>query len=298
MKNYRNLPSGWEARKDMYGRTYFINHNNKTTTWYDPRLTAQESISCTSNSNIGINTSEEKGRQITRQPSDRRSSKPNVSWANKKERIAGPPKSCRLECGNNNIKAVLWKRRHLIGGIICQPPFPKLPKRKFHNQEQSRRLLEIIFTREISANTSDLDDFNDFKFLQVMNLPNFLGSYASADLSSFIKEKKDNRETGCIEENENAGKPVPGPDKQSTDFNFKPNILPVVGTISLSECEEDGEKESEYVPPEIPGTSRRKSSLKRVSLALGPNVNLRKGPQENLAKGPNPILRQGAGRRI
>uniref|UniRef100_A0A9L0RHV0 HECT-type E3 ubiquitin transferase n=1 Tax=Equus caballus TaxID=9796 RepID=A0A9L0RHV0_HORSE len=38
------LPSGWEERKDAKGRTYYVNHNNRTTTWTrpimqeDPRL--------------------------------------------------------------------------------------------------------------------------------------------------------------------------------------------------------------------------------------------------------------------
>jgi ankyrin repeat protein len=32
-----NLPKGWEMRKAEGGRTYFVDHNNKTTTWRDPR---------------------------------------------------------------------------------------------------------------------------------------------------------------------------------------------------------------------------------------------------------------------
>mmetsp|Transcript_15456 Transcript_15456/g.39980 ORF Transcript_15456/g.39980 Transcript_15456/m.39980 type:complete len:167 (+) Transcript_15456:50-550(+) len=35
------LPPGWEGRLDKTsGRVYFLNHNTKTTTWDDPRLTA------------------------------------------------------------------------------------------------------------------------------------------------------------------------------------------------------------------------------------------------------------------
>ncbi|XP_042095173.1 E3 ubiquitin-protein ligase NEDD4-like isoform X1 [Ovis aries] len=30
------LPSGWEERKDAKGRTYYVNHNNRTTTWTRP----------------------------------------------------------------------------------------------------------------------------------------------------------------------------------------------------------------------------------------------------------------------
>ena len=32
------LPSGWEERVHKDGRTFFIDHNNKRTTWEDPRL--------------------------------------------------------------------------------------------------------------------------------------------------------------------------------------------------------------------------------------------------------------------
>lgn len=32
------LPSGWEQRKAASGRTYFVDHNNRTTQFTDPRL--------------------------------------------------------------------------------------------------------------------------------------------------------------------------------------------------------------------------------------------------------------------
>ncbi|MPC61387.1 Protein WWC2 [Portunus trituberculatus] len=31
------LPSGWEIGHDYDGKVYFIDHNNKKTTWIDPR---------------------------------------------------------------------------------------------------------------------------------------------------------------------------------------------------------------------------------------------------------------------
>ncbi|KUJ13978.1 uncharacterized protein LY89DRAFT_651067 [Mollisia scopiformis] len=31
------LPDGWERRETPNGRTYFIDHNRRTTTWVDPR---------------------------------------------------------------------------------------------------------------------------------------------------------------------------------------------------------------------------------------------------------------------
>ncbi|XP_017348042.2 E3 ubiquitin-protein ligase NEDD4-like isoform X3 [Ictalurus punctatus] len=33
-----SLPSGWEERKDTKGRTYYVNHNNRSTTWTRPIL--------------------------------------------------------------------------------------------------------------------------------------------------------------------------------------------------------------------------------------------------------------------
>ncbi|GAA6023843.1 hypothetical protein JCM8202_003652 [Rhodotorula sphaerocarpa] len=39
------LPSGWERRQSPSGRTYFVDHNTKTTTWDDPRLPSLNSES-------------------------------------------------------------------------------------------------------------------------------------------------------------------------------------------------------------------------------------------------------------
>ncbi|XP_015419899.1 PREDICTED: E3 ubiquitin-protein ligase NEDD4-like isoform X7 [Myotis davidii] len=36
------LPSGWEERKDAKGRTYYVNHNNRTTTWTRPIMQLAE----------------------------------------------------------------------------------------------------------------------------------------------------------------------------------------------------------------------------------------------------------------
>ncbi|XP_055620401.1 transcriptional coactivator yorkie isoform X2 [Toxorhynchites rutilus septentrionalis] len=43
--NFGDLPPGWEQAKTQDGRIYYINHNTRTTTWEDPRITAmQESL--------------------------------------------------------------------------------------------------------------------------------------------------------------------------------------------------------------------------------------------------------------
>jgi hypothetical protein len=39
------LPSGWESRIDQFGRPYFIDHNNKTTTWQRPMIVSQSTVS-------------------------------------------------------------------------------------------------------------------------------------------------------------------------------------------------------------------------------------------------------------
>ncbi|XP_053304153.1 E3 ubiquitin-protein ligase NEDD4-like isoform X3 [Spea bombifrons] len=46
------LPSGWEERKDAKGRTYYVNHNNRTTTWTRPIVQHAEdgAVGSTSNS--------------------------------------------------------------------------------------------------------------------------------------------------------------------------------------------------------------------------------------------------------
>lgn len=32
------MPDGWEARADSNGRTFYVNHRTRTTTYDDPRL--------------------------------------------------------------------------------------------------------------------------------------------------------------------------------------------------------------------------------------------------------------------
>lgn len=38
----QGLPPGWEERKDTKGRTYYVNHNNRTTTWTRPILQVRQ----------------------------------------------------------------------------------------------------------------------------------------------------------------------------------------------------------------------------------------------------------------
>lgn len=32
------LPDGWAKRYDQNGEVYFVDHNSRETTWYDPRI--------------------------------------------------------------------------------------------------------------------------------------------------------------------------------------------------------------------------------------------------------------------
>lgn len=40
---YGRLPPGWERRTDNFGRTYYVDHNSRTTTWQRPTLEQSES---------------------------------------------------------------------------------------------------------------------------------------------------------------------------------------------------------------------------------------------------------------
>ena len=37
-----DLPEGWESRKAADGRTYYVDHNTRTTTWDHPRITQEK----------------------------------------------------------------------------------------------------------------------------------------------------------------------------------------------------------------------------------------------------------------
>ncbi|XP_075443216.1 E3 ubiquitin-protein ligase NEDD4-like isoform X4 [Ascaphus truei] len=52
------LPSGWEERKDAKGRTYYVNHNNRITTWTRPIVQHAEDGAVGSTSNSSNHLSE------------------------------------------------------------------------------------------------------------------------------------------------------------------------------------------------------------------------------------------------
>jgi WW domain len=58
-ENLGPLPSGWELRFTPAERMYFVNHNNKTTSWMDPRK-AQDTVAKGSSSVRNLDSEEEK----------------------------------------------------------------------------------------------------------------------------------------------------------------------------------------------------------------------------------------------
>ncbi|XP_066566896.1 E3 ubiquitin-protein ligase NEDD4-like isoform X4 [Amia ocellicauda] len=52
------LPPGWEERKDAKGRTYYVNHNNRTTTWTRPIVQHTEDGASSSSTNLSSHLSE------------------------------------------------------------------------------------------------------------------------------------------------------------------------------------------------------------------------------------------------
>lgn len=56
---FGRLPPGWERRTDNFGRTYYVDHNSRTTTWQRPTLDETES----ERGQQRINTTEQERRQ-------------------------------------------------------------------------------------------------------------------------------------------------------------------------------------------------------------------------------------------
>nr|XP_015195259.1 PREDICTED: E3 ubiquitin-protein ligase NEDD4-like isoform X7 [Lepisosteus oculatus] len=52
------LPAGWEERKDAKGRTYYVNHNNRTTTWTRPIIQHTEDGASSSSTSLSGHLSE------------------------------------------------------------------------------------------------------------------------------------------------------------------------------------------------------------------------------------------------
>ena len=58
------LPSGWEARTDGQGRTFFVDHNTKTTSWTRPSTESSLPVTFEPSSSIGLETDEQLARRL------------------------------------------------------------------------------------------------------------------------------------------------------------------------------------------------------------------------------------------
>ena len=54
--NPEPLPPGWEERHDQFGRTYYVNHNSRTTQWARPTSWVLDS-SCSSGGSSSTSSS-------------------------------------------------------------------------------------------------------------------------------------------------------------------------------------------------------------------------------------------------
>ena len=61
--------SDWEARMDNYGRIFYIDHKNHTTTWKKPTAGSTPTLESTSNQILNTNdTQPKKHQQVRRMP--------------------------------------------------------------------------------------------------------------------------------------------------------------------------------------------------------------------------------------
>lgn len=73
---FGRLPTGWERRTDNLGRTYYVDHNNRSTTWTRPANTQNESESRQARQN---NTNLERQRHQNRTLPEERAQSPTLS---------------------------------------------------------------------------------------------------------------------------------------------------------------------------------------------------------------------------
>ncbi|KAJ8286637.1 hypothetical protein GJAV_G00041420 [Gymnothorax javanicus] len=125
------LPPGWEERKDAKGRTYYVNHNNRSTTWTRPILQHTEDGASTSAAASGTGSASASASSVTinshlSEPQLRRPrslSSPTVTL------------SAPLE-GANNIQ-VLRAVKDTLSNPQSPQPSPYSSPKSQHNSTQS-----------------------------------------------------------------------------------------------------------------------------------------------------------------
>lgn len=96
---YGRLPPGWERRTDNFGRTYYVDHNTRTTTWKRPTLDQSETDRDNAlNANVELERRQHRGRTL---PGSNSSNSGNVSNNNSEENNISVQVS-----NNNNTPAV------------------------------------------------------------------------------------------------------------------------------------------------------------------------------------------------
>lgn len=84
---YGRLPPGWERRTDNFGRTYYVDHNSRTTTWKRPTLDQTESERGQQRQNV---TDAERRQHRGRTLPDDRPMSPTLSPANNTITVNAP----------------------------------------------------------------------------------------------------------------------------------------------------------------------------------------------------------------
>uniref|UniRef100_A0AAA9S4A9 E3 ubiquitin-protein ligase n=1 Tax=Bos taurus TaxID=9913 RepID=A0AAA9S4A9_BOVIN len=114
------LPSGWEERKDAKGRTYYVNHNNRTTTWTRPIMQLAEdgaSGSATNSNNHLIEPQIRRPRSLS-SPTVTLSAPLEPGW---EERIHLDGRTFYID---HNSKITQWEDPRLQNPAITGPAVP------------------------------------------------------------------------------------------------------------------------------------------------------------------------------
>ncbi|RPA81827.1 HECT-domain-containing protein [Ascobolus immersus RN42] len=104
------LPAGWERREDNLGRTYYVDHNTRSTTWIRPSVT----YSATEQRDLLLaNTERERERHRNRRLPEERSSSPGFEGNSARPGLQ--------EGHNGTVASELppgWEERHTVEGRV------------------------------------------------------------------------------------------------------------------------------------------------------------------------------------
>ncbi|XP_041741306.2 E3 ubiquitin-protein ligase NEDD4-like isoform X7 [Coregonus clupeaformis] len=126
------LPPGWEERKDAKGRTYYVNHNNRCTTWTKPILQHTEDEASTSDSGAAA------GAASTSSSAANNNSHPIEPQIRRPRSLSSPTVtlSTPLEGAANNI-AVRRAVKDTLSNPQSPQPSPYSSPKSGHQSQQS-----------------------------------------------------------------------------------------------------------------------------------------------------------------